>query len=130
MNDNEILDSIAFCGLVCALDSCFENCDGCRSGSDCGEEECIHRICCIEKRLKGCWECEEFPCSQGFFSADEKSRGQFVGCVKYIQKFGLQKLVDRIRENQGRGIKYGLGGDYADKSEAEVLSLLQYDTEG
>ncbi len=130
MNNGEILDTVAFCGLVCSLDSCFENCDGCKLGSGCGEKECIHRKCCIERQIDGCWECDDFPCNKGFFFDDEKSKGQFIGCIKYIKKFGLQKLVDRIRENQDRGIKYGLGGDYADKSVAEVLNLLRYDAEG
>ena len=27
-----IIESVAYCGLICTLDSCFETCDGCRMG--------------------------------------------------------------------------------------------------
>lgn len=124
MKNNEIVDSIAYCGLICALDFCYENCDGCKAGTGCGDSKCIQRECCIEKTLDGCWECDEFPCNRGYFSDDNESKGQFVGCVKYIKEVGLQEYADRVRRNQGKGIRYGMGGDYKHKSEAEVMNLL------
>jgi hypothetical protein len=124
MNHKEIIDSIAYCGLVCALDSCFENCNGCKSGTGCGDDKCVQRECCIIRGLNGCWECDDFPCGKGYFANEETSKGQFIGCVRYIKEFGFDKLVERIISNQHDGIKYGLGGDYANKSETEVIRLL------
>ena len=127
MNKEYIVRMVAYCGLVCALDSCFENCNGCKLGKGCGDKECIQRMCCIRKQINGCWECIEFPCDKGYFADDNKSKGQFIGCVKYIKEFGLCKYVDRIIQNQEKGIKYGLGGDYKNKSETEVMRQLRFD---
>jgi hypothetical protein len=45
--------------------------------------------------------------------------------VRYIREAGLEDYVNRVIRNQGQGIRYGLNGAYADKSEAEVVSLLE-----
>jgi len=117
--------SVAYCGLICALDSCFENCDGCRAGKGCGDSHCFPKECCAERGLYGCWECSDFPCGEGYFADGNPSQGQFVGCVRYIREAGLEDYVNRVIRNQGQGIRYGLNGAYADKSEAEVVSLLE-----
>lgn len=127
MEDN-IIENIAYCGLICPLDSCYKNCGGCKSGKGCGDVNCFHKKCCIEKSLNGCWECESFPCSSGYFSDKNKSKGQFTGCIKYIKEAGLLQYVETIKSNNMSGIKYGIGGDYANKSEDEVLHLLKNKT--
>ena len=125
-NRNEsAIKSVASCGLICALDSCYKNCDGCRSGKGCGDSECFQKECCARRDLHGCWECSEFPCGKGYFSDENTSKGQFIGCVRYIQKAGIEKYVNSVIQNSSQGIKYGLNGDYAGKSEVEVLSMLE-----
>jgi hypothetical protein len=119
------LKTVACCGLICALDSCFEKCGGCRAGKGCGDNDCFHKNCCAGKGLYGCWECPDFPCGMGYFSEGHPSRGQFVGCVQYIRKAGLESYVNSAICNIDKGFKYGLNGAYADKSEAEVVSLLE-----
>jgi hypothetical protein len=120
-----VVGSVACCGLVCALDSCSENCDGCRAGMGCGDRDCFQKECCATKGYYGCWECLDFPCGEGYFADSHLSRGQFVGCVRYIKEFGVERYVAAIVRNQDKGLRYGLNGAYGDKSEAEVLNLLE-----
>jgi hypothetical protein len=125
-NKHELaVKSVAYCGLVCMLDSCYENCDGCRSGKGCGDNQCFQKVCCTTRGLYGCWNCPEFPCGKGYFADFHPSHGQFVGCVRYIKEFGLENYVAAIIRNQGKGLKYGLNGAYGDKTETEVMSLLK-----
>jgi hypothetical protein len=74
--------------------------------------------------LNGCWECSDFPCDAGYFAYTNASRGQFIGCIKYINEVGLKRYVETVKENLDKGIKYGMGGDYGKKSEEEVMELL------
>src|SRR5659263_20367 len=65
----EIKNSIAYCGLICKLCHFSSTCDGCKSDFGCEEwEDCVHRKCCIEKNINGCWECEEAPCDKKMFA--------------------------------------------------------------
>ena len=129
MNENNqrelAVKSVACCGLICALDSCYKNCDGCRSGKGCGDSQCFQKECCATRGLYGCWECYDFPCGKGYFASSNPSKGQFIGCVRYIKKAGIEDYVDSVIQNSGLGIKYGLNGTYADKSEDEVFSMLE-----
>jgi len=44
------------------LEIVFGGCIGCRASG--GWPDCPMRKCCIEKRLKSCYECEEMPCQE------------------------------------------------------------------
>jgi hypothetical protein len=121
----DISKDVAYCGLICPLDSCFENCGGCRNGKGCGDKDCFHKICCNKKSIKGCWECNEFPCNEGYFKEENKSSGQFIGCVRYIKEEGLLNYIEAVKVNSNQGIRYGLGGDYGNKQEETVIKLLK-----
>jgi hypothetical protein len=125
MLKEDVVKSVAYCGLICHLDSCYENCGGCKQGRGCGDKDCYQKNCCIEKSLNGCWECDISPCNKGYFSDKEDSNGQFIACIKFIKEFGVEQYIDTIKINIGIGIKYGLGGDYGKKSEDEVMKLLK-----
>jgi hypothetical protein len=118
------IKSVACCSLICALDSCYENCDGCRSGKGCGDSQCFQKECCTVKGFYGCWECPDFPCGKGYFANTHPSQGQFVGCTRYIKEHGIESYVAAVVRNQGKGLTYGLNGMYGGKSESEVLNLL------
>jgi hypothetical protein len=75
--------------------------------------------------LYGCWECSDFPCGNGYFANSQPSKGQFIGCVRYIIKAGIEDYVISVIQNIKHGIKYGLNGTYANKSEDEVLKMLE-----
>ena len=123
-----VIESVACCGLICALDSCYKNCDGCRSGKGCGDSQCFQKECCKKRNIDGCWQCSDFPCENGYFSDNNTSKGQFVGCVQFIRKEGIEKYVERVIRNSSQGIKYGLKGDYANKTIEEVLKMLEAST--
>jgi hypothetical protein len=119
------IKSVACCSLICALDSCYKNCDGCRSGKGCGDNECYQKECCTTRGLYGSWECPDFPCGKGCFADTHPSQGQFVGCMRYIKEHEIKDYVAVIVRNQGKGLTYGLNGVYGEKSESEVLKLLK-----
>lgn len=120
-NDN-LVPTVAYCGLVCGV--CVhatadrEQCAGCRNGG--GAKDCHQRICCVEKGLDGCWECETFPCDQGFFG-DDAWRGLCIGSVQCIKAHGLEGYVDRLVARVGRSVELG---DYRHKTPEEVQQLL------
>ena len=120
-----LTDRVAYCGLICEWDSCYADCGGCKvPGSTCGYRDCPQKACCIEKSLVGCWECDRFPCGKGLLSNTNPSRGQIAGYIRAIRQVGLETYMTNVRANSSKGIRYGLGGDYADKPEADVLEML------
>lgn len=121
----EIKNSIAYCGLICKLCHLSSTCDGCKSHSGCEEwQDCVHRRCCIEKNINGCWECEEAPCDKKMFGNGHDIR--IRAFIKFMKEEGPEKLIKCLIENEKRGIKYGYQKDYdGKKSEEEVIALLR-----
>jgi len=119
----EIKDSIAYCGLVCKL--CNEGktgqCIGCRG--KCGG--CSIKECAQDRKINGCWECNEFPCSQGMFKGNRNRA--FIQCAK---DEGVHRLAEYLKKNYDQGIQYhkadGSKGDYdIIDSEEQILQLLK-----
>ena len=124
MYHQELVQTVAPCGLVCALcaNSTPEkgSCLGCSNGG--GPDKCHQRDCCSEKALSGCWDCNGFPCNEGFFAEiDEAWRGLCVGSVQCIKEHGLQGYVDRLMTKHGRFVEYG---DYRFKSPEVIKQAL------
>jgi hypothetical protein len=124
---NEIKDSIAYCGLVCKL--CNEgksgSCAGCREKSG----GCSIKTCAEKRKLKGCWECSEYPCGEGMFNSRRSK--VFLKCAK---EEGVHSLAAYLKRNADEGIQYhkedGSIGDYdALGSEAEIYKLLKGNTD-
>ncbi len=122
MTNDNLIATVAYCGLVCGV--CVhgaaerEGCAGCRKGG--GSKDCHQRRCCLEKGLDGCWECESFPCDQGFFG-DDAWRGLCIGSVQCVREHGLAGYVDRLVARAGRSIELG---DYRHKTPEEIRDLL------
>ena len=123
-----IEDSIAYCGLICAV--CFPNggCS-CKTGNHCGKrlspEGCFQYSCCKSKGINGCWECEEAPCGIDMLSANKIKPRAFIRCIK---EDGLAEFCTYIEKNIERGIVYhrnGIFGDYDLATEDEVITLLR-----
>jgi RimJ/RimL family protein N-acetyltransferase len=101
--------NIAYCGLVCRLcnECTFEKCSGCKNKS----EFCSIKACCLNKGIKGCWECADFPCDEKIF--DNKRIFVFVNFAK---DYGIKKLSYYLKKNYDKGIHYhkedGSKGDY------------------
>ncbi len=121
-----LIDSIAYCGLVCGLCHLRDQCDGCKQTARlCARSDvCYQRRCCLERGLQGCWECAEFPCGKDMHSTTHDLR--IRAFVAFIQAEGAEALADCLLHNESRGIHYGLGKDYDGKSsEADVIRLLK-----
>lgn len=130
MEKEAIINSVAYCGLICNLCHLANECDGCRNtASKCANhsgkwEGCFHRNCCIEQKLNGCWECRDFPCGKDMYS--ETHDLKIRAFARLIKEEGLAKLAEYLIANENRGIQYGYQKDYDFKSsEAEVLELLR-----
>lgn len=109
---------IARCGLACCL--CSENitCNGCYSNSCPDYTQCENRTCSIEKGLQGCYACE-VDCKRGLLSKIKP-----YGFTSFIKRYGIEKLLDCLEENEARGVIYhreGIMGDYDDFDDVEKL---------
>lgn len=109
---------IARCGLACCL--CSENikCNGCDADNcpDCNQ--CENRKCSIERGLSGCYACE-MDCEKGLLSKIKPH-----GFTLFIKRYGTERLLDCLEENEKRGIIYhreGIIGDYDDFDNVEKL---------
>lgn len=109
---------IAKCGLACCL--CSENttCNGCNSG-DCPDNDwCENRKCSLEKGIAHCYDCGE-DCNKGLLSKIKP-----YGFTLFIKRYGEDKLLDCLAENEKRGIVYhreGINGDFDDFDDVEKL---------
>ncbi len=128
MNQTQLQDSIAYCGLICSLcrsdGSCF-----CKGENHCGkrlsEKGCYQYNCCTAKELAGCWECSEAPCGMDMLAPEKIKLRAFIRCIK---EDGIDRFSQYIAANDKRGIVYhrcGITGDYDLETEEAVLALLR-----
>ncbi len=128
MDRDRIIKSIAYCGLICELCHQANECDGCKSKkNNCGkhlsEAGCFQRMCCIEKRIDGCWECDNFPCDKDMYSKSHDPKVKaFAQCIK---EDGVENFINCVLKNKKRGLDIKYQGDYNFKNETEVLTLLR-----
>lgn len=119
------MDEIAYCGLDCSIcihaSATREGCAGCHQKG--GPKDCYQRRCCIGKGLEGCWQCDEFPCSNGFFGNDEW-KGLCIGCCQVIRKVGAERYAQLARKKMGEQIELG---DYRFKSVEDIVNILMED---
>ena len=129
MNTIDIVDNIGYCGLVCPLCHLSEDCGGCKSENNrcqrhLSESGCYQYSCCRERRLNGCWECEDFNCGKDMFSESHDIR--LRAFVRFIRAEGLAKFARCIIENEKKGIRYGHQKDYDGlETEEDVIELLR-----
>jgi hypothetical protein len=128
MNQRQIAESVAYCGLVCGLCQPGGQCS-CRSGNHYGKRlspnGCYQYDCCTAKGLNGCWECPDAPCGNDMHAPDKVKIRAFIICIK---EDGLDRFAEYIVRNAGNGIVYhrsGITGDYDLKTETDVLQLLR-----
>lgn len=109
---------IARCGLACCLCSKNETCNGCVSGECPDKDWCENRKCSIEKGIEHCYACE-VDCKKGFLSKIKPYAFNL-----FIKRYGEDRLLDCLEENEKKGIIYhreGLNGDYDGFDDAEKL---------
>lgn len=104
------VDMTAYCGFSC--NHCFfgEWCGGCRSVFNCcsygtlfEKGKCPNIVCCQEKGIDGCYECEELDeCSKGFYQPDNDGANACKAQAMYIRKYGKDKFFkvhDKLHES-------------------------------
>ncbi len=110
---------IARCGLACCL--CSENvqCQGCNSGGCPDAESCENRSCSMSNGYEYCCLCAEPDCRKGILSKTKP-----YGFTLFVKRYGMEKLLDCLEENERNGVVYhrhGIYGDYDDFDNAEDL---------
>ena len=126
MEKQALIESIAYCGLVCGRCHQRTECDGCKNTAKLCDRSavCYQRNCCLQKGLQGCWECTDFPCGKDMHSPAHDLR--IRAFVTFIKAEGAETLIDCLLRNEAQGIFYGHNRDYdGKKSEEEVIQLLK-----
>jgi len=117
----ELRDTVGYCGLICGVCPGAGQCD-CRTAPKPEEAGCIQRNCAIDKGIDGCWECDDFPCGEGYFGPQHGGwRGLCVASVQYAREHGLDALVDLVVRRHGPRMDHS---PYMHKSPADVLRIL------
>jgi len=126
MEKQQLIDSIAYCGLVCGRCHLRDECDGCKNTARlCARSSvCFQRACCIRRNFSGCWECSDFPCGEDMHGPTHDLR--IRAFVSFIRDEGAGQLIDCLLRNEAHGIHYGYKLDYDGLgSEEEVIRLLK-----
>ena len=105
-------DPIAYCGFSC--NHCFlsEWCGSCRTAYNvCAfatispDGKCPNAVCCQEKGIDGCYECDNLEsCEAGFYIPSNDGAQAAKAQAMYIRKHGKKaflKVHDRLHQNCG-----------------------------
>ncbi|WP_320129437.1 DUF3795 domain-containing protein [uncultured Sphaerochaeta sp.] len=116
----------AYCGLACCLCSENSNCPGCRKEGCNNKQWCKNFNCCKEKGIKGCWECDQFPCKGTMLD-----KPRVLAFSRFLALYGEEKFLECLKRNEQTGILYHhegkLTGDYDEKqTEKEIFDLILY----
>ncbi len=65
----------------------------CREGG--GNPQCVPRLCCYEKRIRGCWECAEFETCEK---------------LDFLKPFAGNKLIEDLRTLRDKGVEAYIRG--------------------
>ncbi len=102
-------------------DTISRTCKGCQNQ----DEPCPIRLCCKSRNIRGCWECDIFPCCECEFRS-LRIRA-FLRCAK---EDGPEALAGYLLRNVQNDVHYHHGrtyvGDYdVCTTEEQVLFLLR-----
>lgn len=108
-NARKGVDPVAYCGFSC--NHCFlgEWCGSCRTEyNTCSyatlyeDKRCPNVVCCMEKKIDGCYDCPELEdCTKGFYRPDNDGGAAAKAQAMFIRKYGKKaflKLHDRLHE--------------------------------
>ncbi|AEV30402.1 hypothetical protein SpiGrapes_2642 [Sphaerochaeta pleomorpha str. Grapes] len=119
----------AFCGLACCVCSENADCPGCRNEGCKDKQWCKNFLCCKEKGLDGCYQCDQFPCTGSMLD-----KPRILAFSRFLALYGEEKLFACLQRNEEEGIVYHypgkLTGDYDTKTtEKELFDLILYGKE-
>ena len=123
----ELWKTVAYCGLICGV--CFGKgrCE-CRTAPKPEEADCYQRNCCIRREIDGCWECDDFPCDNGYFGEEHGGwRGLCVASVQYVREHGREALADLVVRKHGAQMDHS---PYMHKTPKEALRILSEPRKG
>ncbi|MFA7109350.1 MAG: DUF3795 domain-containing protein [Sphaerochaetaceae bacterium] len=130
MEKKELINSIAYCGLICKLCFLASKCDGCKIANNVcdrnlADRSCPQKECCISKNIVGCWECEELStCELGIYS--DNNSPKVKAFALYIQKNGTSKFINSVVRNMKRGISVEKDKDYDRLNIESIHRLLDF----
>jgi hypothetical protein len=103
------VDPVAYCGLSC--NHCFlgEWCGACRTEYNvCSfatifeDKRCPNAVCCMEKKIDGCYGCSELEdCTKGFYTPGNDGANSAKAQAMFIRKYGKKAFLevhDRLHE--------------------------------
>ena len=103
------VDPIAYCGFSC--DHCFLSawCGSCRTAyhvcsfATCmPDKKCPNAVCCQDKNIDGCYECEEIEtCTKGFYTPENDGANAAKAQAMFIKKYGKKAFLsvhDKLHE--------------------------------
>lgn len=129
LTSDQLITSIAYCGLICKL--CFRahECDGCKTplnlcDKNCADEGCFQKQCCEQHGYIGCWECSRLQdCTEGIYQLGDMSKIKaFALC---IQQDGVAAFAGYVLRNEANGLSVEKDRDYDGLPVPRVLSLLR-----
>ena len=95
------VDPIAYCGFSC--NHCFLSqwCGSCRteynvcSFATCmPDKKCPNAVCCQNKNIDGCYECEEIDsCTKGFYTPENDGANAAKAQAMFIRKYGKKAFL-------------------------------------
>jgi len=88
------------CGLACLLCSgkLSNSCEGCTSSKS---DTCKIKACCERQQIRGCFECDQYPCEQEMFN-----NPRICAFVEVTREMGHENLVHALKTNDEKGLKY------------------------
>ena len=100
-------DPVAYCGLSCNHCFLMAWCGGCRTAYNacsfakvCPDGRCPNAVCCGQKGIDGCWDCDLLEtCEKGFYVPTNDGAGAARAQALYIRKHGKKaflKVQDRL----------------------------------
>lgn len=108
-NARKDVETVAYCGFSC--NHCFlgQWCGGCRSVFSCcsygafqENGKCPNIVCCQEKEINGCYECDELEnCANGFYQPSNDGANACKAQAMFIKKYGKERFLkahDKLHE--------------------------------
>lgn len=99
------MHNIGYCGNHCTY-CFFTECRGCKSENPCcsyanlfEDGRCPNTVCCEERKLNGCWECEHLEdCGLGFFSSGENDAKAYALFIRTYECELYTKTVETLMD--------------------------------
>ncbi len=97
------IEQIGCCGAYCKTCKAYTTrvCRGCKAGYVTGERDlnkakCKMKICCIQKGLATCADCDQYetcPTLQSFYGHDSYKYGRYRQATEYIRAHGYDAFI-------------------------------------